>query len=417
MSTKIQPVQSSGRIEIVDFIRGFALFGILMVNMPLMNAPFTTEIGEFILWKDPANHSAITFIRLFFTGKFYTIFSMLFGIGFYLFIRKAEEGNRQIVSLYRFRLLWLLIFGILHIVFLWYGDILLIYALAGFIMVWFRKKSVKTLVIWAAIFMSVPVLLTSFFAFIISVAQQMPGASEEIGHSFHEAFVNMKLLTENALKVYPNGTFSEIIRMRLSEYANMAGAIIFFIPNVLAMFLVGMALAKKEVFSRLSVQMAFFKKMFLFALPVAIAGNIGFVYFAQNSSMVKLSYNSAFYVAGMSIGGVALALVYISLIALSFQKIYPSGFAKAIISTGKMALTNYIMQSVICTTLFFSYGFGLYGKVNIWQGIILTVVIFFVQVVFSQFFMKRFQYGPFEWLWRSLTYRRVQKMKRTNSPD
>jgi uncharacterized protein len=412
MKTTYTPLSLSNRIEIIDFLRGIALFGILMVNMPLMNAPATTEIGEFSLWNDQINEISTWVIRFFFTSKFYVLFSLLFGLGFYFFMQKASDNQGKVVALYRKRLFWLLFFGMAHILLLWYGDILVAYAIAGFFLILFRKKSIKTLLIWACVFLFIPVILMTVFAVSINAALQIPEASQEMLKSFDKAFASMKLITDNALYVYANGSFAQIISIRLTEYVYMLNAYFFFLPSITAMFLIGMAMGKARIFENIQTKTQLFKKILFYSLPIAISGNIMFTYFADKASMVMPTYESVFYILGMSWGGPAMTFVYISLISLSFHKIVCSKFGRAIINTGRMALTNYIMQSVICTSLFYSYGLGLYGSINIWQGIIMVIAIFTVQVIMSCYWMQQIRFGPLEWLWRSLTYWTKQKMKK-----
>ncbi len=411
MKTDYKPIAPSERLEIVDFLRGFALFGILMVNLPLMNAPFTSEMGEFVLWTDKINTLASGFIRFFFTGKFYVLFSFLFGIGFYFFIKKVENGDSGILSVFKLRLFWLLVFGVLHILFLWYGDILLIYALVGFVLLLFRNVSNKALIIWAIVLILTPIILLGGLVVLMYLISLVPEAAAEVDKAYYEAYLNLKQISENALSIYPNGTFAEIFNMRLSEYSNIMNALFYFVPNVLAMFLVGMLLARKRVFENLKEKRKIFKKILFISLPIAIGLNLVYIYSFEGVSMTQINYNLLLYIIGSGIGGPAMSFVYISLIVLFISSRLHLRLFRAISDTGRMALTNYLTQSIICTTIFFSYGFGLYGKVNIWQGILMTIVIYTVQVIWSYLWLKHYRFGPMEWAWRSLTYRKVQKLR------
>jgi uncharacterized protein len=411
MTTNYQPVQLKERVEILDLLRGIALLGILMVNMPLMNAPFVTEMAQFSLWTDPANEFANWMIKFFFTGKFYTLFSMLFGIGFYFFLKKADDTGKSVIPLFRRRLGWLLAIGVLHVVLLWYGDILVFYALFGFLMILFRKKSNRALIIWAICIMLIPIVIASFFVVMVKFALSMPESADAILDSFEQAEIQMKGILQRALVVYPAGSFGEIINMRLEEYKNILGGILFFFPNVLAMFLVGMVFARKKVFEDLGAKKVFFKRLLIISLPFALFGNWLYVTYAGEASYVMFDWNMVISLFGHALGGPAMTFVYISIIAHSYYKGYLKKLTSAIAATGRMALTNYLMQSVIATTIFFSYGLGLYGKVNYWQGMILTVGIYFLQVLWSPLWLKTYKYGPMEWLWRTLTYGKKQPMK------
>lgn len=411
MTTNYQPMQTQERVEILDLLRGFALLGILMVNLPLMNAPFLTEMREFALWTDPLNTQAKWVLDFFFTGKFYTLFSMLFGMGFYYFMRKADEANRGVLPLFRKRLAWLLLIGALHVVLLWYGDILVFYALFGFLMILFRKKSNKALLIWAFCILLLPILFSLLFALFFKWMLSIPDAAEEMLKTFDESYFSMKEMFERTLTVYATGSFGQIVAMRLREYSNVLGGILFFFPNVLAMFLVGMVLARKKVFENREAHKGFFQKLLLFSLPFALTGNYLYATYSVQSSYIMIDMNTVIALVGHGFGGPAMTFVYIAIIAHCYHNNYLPRLSHAIKRTGRMALTNYLMQSVIATTLFFSYGLGLYGKVNIWQGMLLTLAIYIVQVVWSDIWLRHFRFGPMEWLWRTLTYGKKQKMK------
>jgi uncharacterized protein len=411
MPATFSPYLKSERYEFIDLLRGFALLGILMVNMPIMNSPFVAQHGELALWENPVNKTAHWIILFFFTGKFYTIFSMLFGIGFYFFLRKADETGKSVLPVFRRRLFWLLIIGILHVVLLWYGDILVFYALFGFIMMLFRNKSNRTLIIWAVVILLIPVTLTILFTLFINLAMSIPEAAAGMQEGFAQAKENMRIMTENALAIYPSGSFAEIISIRLQEYSNVMGGLLFFFPNVLAMFLVGMVLARKRVFENLEASKPFFKKLLFISLPFALIGNFMLAHFGFKSGYTSVDWNTFGFIVGQAIGGPAMSFVYISLLAHCYYNGYFKKLSLMVIKTGRMALTNYIMQSVIATTIFFSYGLGLYGKVNVWQGMLLTVLIYIIQLVWSEYWLNHFRFGPMEWLWRTLTYGKKQKMR------
>ncbi len=412
MKTRFEPIVGKERHAFIDFLRGFALLGILVVNLPLMNAPFAWEFSEFTIWTDTINTWASRFIKFFFTSKFYVLFSLLFGMGFYYFINKADQEQRTIIKLFRKRQLWLLLFGICHIIFLWYGDILLIYALVGFVIVWFRKKTNKTLLIWAGVFISLPILIIFLIAMFLSWLMTVPEAATEIGKAFDQAFYQIENFSAKALNVYATGSFSDIIRIRLTEYNYIFSSMFFFIPNILGIFLIGFVIARKKLLYNTVENHKILNKALLFFTPLALIGNFMLVYYGEKSSMVYIDMNDVLYFLASSIGGISMAAVYI----IVLFKIHNSHFTKKIIlavtRTGRMALTNYLTQSIIATTLFFSYGFALYGQINIWQGMLITLGIYLVQVVWSYYWLKHFKFGPMEWLWRSLTYAKIQALKK-----
>ncbi|MDP3463086.1 MAG: DUF418 domain-containing protein [Bacteroidales bacterium] len=398
-----QPVSSSQRIELLDLLRGFALFGILMVNMSIFCNPHTIMFGNFSIWQDPESKAATWFIRFFFEGKFYVLFSLLFGMGFQLFLQKIDE-SREVLPLYRRRLMILLLFGALHVVFLWFGDILVWYALFGFVMTWFRKKSNRTLLTWSLVFMFIPVVAMSILMLLMEMARNIPEAAENMATSMAAQQQAMKDLTSQAYTVYANGSFAEQIRFRLTEYANLLGGIIFFYPNTLAMFLLGMIFMRKGMLTQPALHKSFFKKLLTYTLPVGLAGAYILASYSPQISQSDPGWLNVLVMFSHTQGGTALALSYLALIVMCSQANRFGWLRQKLASTGRMALTNYLMQSIIVTTLCFSYGLGLYGKVSPLQGIFISLTIYIIQLFLSDLWLKRFRYGPMEWLWRSLTY-------------
>ena len=409
--TLLQPVEQKKRIVILDVLRGFALLGILMVNMQFFNVPFTITIGEGRLWTDPVNSGAYWFIDFFFHGKFYVLFSLLFGMGFFLFLRKADEAGRAIVTIFRRRLLVLLMFGVLHVLLLWYGDILVVYALFGFVLVWFRRKSNRTVLVWAGVFMLLPVIFTALMSGLINLALSVPEAAAEMQAVFAGQEAQFNELTRQALITYAQGSFPEIISMRLTEYSFILGGILFFFPFVIGMFLVGMFFGRKGYLSDIGKNTGFFKKLLFISLPIALIANFFLAQYIPRASQTMPDLELIIVNAGFAIGGPSMTFVYISLIALCIHRGWFSWISEKIAVTGRMALTNYLTQSIIATTIFYSYGLGLYGQVNVWQGIILTVCIYIMQIIWSQYWLKYYRFGSFEWAWRSLTYWKMQPMK------
>jgi uncharacterized protein len=411
-SVPLHPVEKGNRILILDFLRGFALLGILMVNMPVFNLPFTVLVGELRPWTSPLNLGASWIIDFFFYGKFYVLFSLLFGMGFYLFLQKVENAGKTVLTIFRRRLLVLLIIGVLHVVLLWYGDILVIYALFGFVMTWFRNKSDRTLLIWALVFLAIPVIFTGAVTLLIDWVSNFPEAAKGIEASLaaqQELFAN---LTERSFRVYAHGSFGEILRARLSEYSFMWGGIFSFFPFVMAMFLTGMLAMRRGYLANLDKNAGFFRRLFWFSLPVALVFNYLVATYAGTASQAMPEMDTVLLIAGMALGGPSLTFVYISLAVFILRGGWARWLVEKISLTGRMALTNYLTQSIICTTLFYSYGFGLYGRVNTWQGMLITLGIYLVQVIWSNYWLKHYRFGPFEWAWRSLTYKKLQPLKK-----
>lgn len=407
--SKYSPVKQTERIEIIDALRGFALFGILMVNLPYMYEPMSqVMIGA----KPDASVTHIiaeSFIKFLFEGKFYVIFSMLFGFGFWLFMNKRMEDDSSPLPLFRRRLFFLFLFGIAHVALLWAGDILVLYALFGFLLILFRKTPDHRIKRWAVAMTLIPTVLTSVMYLFMLLASRVPEAKEAIDVQLQGNQIVLTDLVERAKSVYSSGSLGEIISVRIEEYMTLlSGSLLFFGPVVLAMFLAGFLIARNGLVKRYNDNLPLFLRLFWWGLVTGVVTNALYAIAFRNAVMSNPNVWSLLATTMHTFGGISLGLCYISGMVILFIKGRSGWLTRNLVPVGRMALTNYFMHSIISVVLFHSYGFGLYGKFEMWQGILLTFVIFALQILFSRWWLKRFQFGPLEWLWRSLTYLKVQ---------
>jgi len=410
MKTNFSPVQQNERVVLLDALRGFALFGILMVNMPVMFEPISSLLMG-VKPGMPLHHViAESFIKFFFEGKFYVLFSFLFGYGFWLFLQKSTENGAGIIPLFRRRLLFLLLFGLAHIALLWAGDILVFYALFGFILILFRKSSNRKVLKWAFGIALIPTILNGFMTLLFGFLSKVPEAKEAIELSMQQRMDSMQQLLENATAAYTSGSFTDIVSMRFAEYSTLLPGIVFFYPVVLSMFLVGMWAARTRIIAEYDHHLSFFSKLWWWGLGIGLIGNALLVIAYHNANIVSQDAWATLYATMHTIGGIALGGFYVSSFVLLYAKGKANGAVKFLAPLGRMALTNYLMQSLITAILFLGWGFGLFGKIEIWQGILITITIFTLQIPFSKWWLNRFRYGPMEWLWRSLTYGKIQKI-------
>ena len=413
MKTNISPVAATNRIETLDFVRGLAILGILVVNMQIFYQPLTTMLLGYQGHESVLDKVAEVIIKFFFEGKFYVIFSFLFGYGFFLFINKKTDDSINPLPLFRRRVFFLLLFGIGHVVLLWGGDILVYYALFGFLLILFRKVSDKGLVRWAIAFAMIPVVLTALFAGLLYMAMSIPEAAQQMQAGFEESMGQTIALYQRAIEVYSSGSFAEIMSIRLTEYANISfGAILFFYPVVMTMFLLGYLAARRGILKNIAENIGLLKKVATWGL--AVGAPLAAVYALTYSKVSPMEMNLTAIVATFSsiLGGIFLGMFYVSAVALLLHKGKLAFCKRQLAPVGRMALTNYLLHSIICTTLFYGYGFGLFGKIAVWQGLLLSLVIFGLQIPFSRWWLTKFNFGPFEWLWRSLTYWKLQPFKK-----
>lgn len=413
LSAPITPVPQAERIQIVDILRGFALFGILLVNMALFSRPFQSilfPIPPGTPWYDRAAEWLIHFLA---EGKFYAMFSLLFGLGMVLIMERVEGRGGRFVPLYARRLLALLAIGVVHAFLIWPGDILILYALLGFPLILFRKARPRTLLIWAVILIAIPLLFVTASTGLVSLGSMTPEGSQQIEEGFAQAEAGFLANMARANQVYTSGSFLEITAQRQNDYMSL-GLLSFFSLgfNVLAMFLVGVYFGKRNLFRDLEVNRDFFRRLLVWGLIIGMIGNGIYATLIMNMSRVQLSGALLLSTVAQGIAAPLLSLAYVSAICLlALRPAWGRGL-QALAPVGQMALTNYLLQSIICTLIFYGYGLAFFGKMGAAMGIVLTVTIYLALIPFSHWWMKRFQYGPAEWLWRSMTYLKRQPMRR-----
>ncbi len=378
---KPAPVAPKARLERIDILRGIALFGILLVNMLNFSGPYLeTEI--FSYWQSLPDKVVEFLIIIFAEGAFYSIFSFLFGLGFALQMLSAEAKGEAVAQgfgpLFRRRLFFLFLFGLSHLFLIWEGDILTQYALTGLVLLSFRNRSIKQLIRWIII---CAVISIAFFALIGPFS--IPDGTG---------------LTE-LIALMSSGTYLEILQDRSSFALPTLLVLPFLIPSILWLFLVGLIAGKTRFFYTIETKTPFLKRALSITLPLAIIAKGILAYL-----LITNPGGSWNFVFSWGLGGPLLGFSYIAIFLLIMQS--PIGFKRLNIlaPVGRMALTNYISHSLICTTLFYGYGFALYGKLGPLITLFIAIAIFVGQIFLSNWWLSRYRFGPLEWVWRSLTY-------------
>ena len=401
-SRMMHPTLSTERYEVLDVLRGFALIGVMIANMAYHSgywflSPETQESlglhgeGQSLLWV----------IHLVTEGKFYSIFSLLFGIGFGLQMQRAMAKDQPFTGRFSRRLGVLLLFGILHAVLLFVGDILTAYALLGFVLILFRKCSDKTLLRWVFILPLIPVIQ---YAFLWFPAQGAPASGEISGREMFERIV----LT------YQTGSFLEI------SITNFFGFVFGRFPDllftgrffkVLAMFLLGYYIAKNRWFAEIPHRRQQLKRIMLWTAAIGIPCNIVMAQLMATDVYYTLAPLGILEPIVYAYGVAALGMSYACGIALAYHSRRFRSILNGLAPLGRMALTNYLMQSLLCCFIFKSYGLGFFGMVSPVYFTLIGVSILVLQVIFSEWWLSRFQFGPAEWLWRSMTYLKAQPLR------
>ena len=430
-----EPVSTSERVGSVDVLRGIALLGILAMNINGFGWPGnvyenpTARPGagpfEIVLWG---------FNHLVFDTKMMTLFSMLFGAGLVLMDSRAEAKGASIRGVYYRRTFWLLMIGLVHSYLIWDGDILVMYASCGFFLYLFRRKTPKTLLIVGVALTLVVVPITLAMKYGLRYVRHTAARVEaELRLDIPQSRLHM-IVADQWAKARPEpikeakkaketmdtfrGGYPGIVRHRAKDliWGQTLGFLFFGWWFTGGRMLIGMALMKLGVFSAA-------RSMRTYAW-MAIAGyGIGLPLMAVDTYLT-IQYNWSFinyeaeggFLFNM-LGGIIVVIGHIGLVMMIWKARLLEGLTRRLGAAGRMALSNYLFDSIVCTTLFYGYGLKQFARLDRGQLYLVVLAIWAFQLWFSPIWLSRFRYGPAEWLWRSLTYRKFQKMRIDREPS
>ena len=401
------PIVPGERIVSLDVLRGFAILGILIMNIQsfsMIEAAYfnPTAYGDL----SGINRWVWLLGHLIADTKFISIFSMLFGAGIVLLAERLTSRGIKPAGVHYRRIMWLLLIGLMHGLLLWSGDILTTYSLVGVVAYLFWRRSPRTLLI-------VGLLVTAVSSALYALAQwSLPYWFEQGGQ---QMLVMWRPGTEHVaaeLSAYGGGWLAQMGARASAFLSVMTGGFWFFLSwRSGGMMLVGMALYKWGVLSAERTRRFY---GWMAGLGLAVGYPIIAVGVARNFA-AGWDFQYSFF-AGSQFnywGSVLVAHGYIALVML-LVKMRPGGsLVRLMQPVGRMAFTNYLMQTVLMTTLFYGHGFGLFGQVERWGQILIVLAVWVFQVWFSNVWLARFRFGPAEWLWRTLTYMKPQPMRRT----
>ncbi|MBC8423281.1 DUF418 domain-containing protein [bacterium] len=402
---RFTPVARDDRLAQLDTLRGFALLGILVMNIQSFSMPgaayfFPTAYGDL----SGANYWVWYLSEILARRKFMTLFSMLFGAGIVLMDERATAAGRGWAGLHYRRIGWLWLMGLAHAYLLWDGDILVAYAVCGVFMFLFRKIRPGRLLAMGLIFLAIGCGL------MLMAGLSAPRWPEKNVTEFNAQWQPDRETVEHTLADMRGGWESEI-RHRAPGVLSVH---LFFIP--FSMFwraggcmLLGMALFKRGWLQGRGNRRSYVTAIVL-GLLVGVPLSVYSVHLQQASGwdpipcfFVHIQY--AYW------GSLLIALGYVGALMLVLRSGVLKGLTTRLAAVGRMALSNYLSHTIICTTLFLGHGFGLFGSVSrIWQAVI-VVVIWGAQLAWSPLWLRHFRFGPAEWLWRSLSYMRRQPLR------
>ncbi|AKP46348.1 DUF418 domain-containing protein [Bacillus smithii] len=378
------PLHPNKRILSLDVMRGISLLGIFLVNMISFHSPYL-YYDPYHWWNSPSDYAHYAWIDVLVQASFYPLFAMLFGYSMSL---QQERLKQNFFLLESKRLLVLMVAGILHIVFIWSGDILLNYSVCGFLLLLFMKGRGRTLIIFGSVLYLIPHLFLSILLIMTSIIN--PEST---------AFWSDMNGIQHSIQAYSTGSFWSITKQRLVDWYSVNGSTHFFsvLLSIFPMFLIGAGAGKLHLVESIEKH----KKLNLTLLLMFMAAGIFLkllpFFFGQNM---------AYQYVQDSLGGPLLSVAYALAVMIIVRNPYGQKYSKWIAQAGRMSLTNYLFQSVIGSLLFYHYGLALYGKMDLITGSWLAFTLYLIQLILSEMWLSKFQQGPLENVWKMLVYGR-----------
>jgi uncharacterized protein len=429
------------RLPVLDLIRGVAILGILPANIPLYSGALEWMDTR---WSDGSwsDRAVVALTLLLIDVKFITLLSMLFGAGMELQRARAAEKRRSGVffGYYVWRQALLFLIGLMHGVLLWYGDILAPYAILGVVALVFAM-----LIPGRALFWVVVVLEAIFFCFLLvwagaaaaglggppprdepiqlerpyrfpEVFQPLrPGLTpEQIGKEYERRFT-LYFSAANQERIYGGGSYADMVTHRafLTPFL-YAGALVFIGPHLLACFLLGAWFVRIGLFQRPQDHRPLLWRLVGFGLAVAVPLHLAAVGFYLARAAAAAPESAGEQVLNMA-GALAQSLAYLGLLILWQQSGALPWLQYSLRAVGRMALTCYLTETVLCTTLFYSYGLGMFGRLTRTQDVLVVVGVWLFLLVAAPLWLRVFRMGPVEWLWRCLAELRLRPLLRSGT--
>lgn len=386
---RFAPTRVENRLEHIDIVRGFAILGIFIVNIGSFSAPYFIYGGAEMVWNTPLERTVQAFIDIFFQGSFYTLFSILFGFNWQLMKDRLQAKEMAITPFLLRRQFGLIGFGVIHAFLIWHGDILLSYGLIGLFLFLFIEVKERTLFVWANILLigSVGLITLALYA-----TRDLLNYSDE-------------LAINQAIENYSSNELLLIWKQNLHDWSlsNSDIGFILLIMILLPLFLLGMYLARKRVFHEPEKHEHTLKRLLIITFLFSILFKAG-PYLIGNPAWLSYLQDN--------LGGAASALFYMTLLTVLSQTESGRKLLRPLRYVGRTALSNYILQSIICFILFYGFGFGLYNSVPPSVSIVIVVFIFILQILISKWWLSRYRFGPLEWVWRSWNYKAIQPLRK-----
>jgi uncharacterized protein len=469
-ASELTPISAGERIEALDVVRGFALIGIFLMNVEWFTRPIT-ELGTGVdASQTGLGYLASWFVYTFVQGKFWTMFSLLFGMGFAVMLTRAESTEREFVKPYIRRIIGLFLFGSAHFVMIWTGDILHNYAITalalllittrswktwlavfvsalaialtmqftdrkpeaiwmmvsllavvGVLMHFLNRGSIDRYYKWGVVLYSLPFVIGLTFTGVTSAFPQLK--PKETAQQVQEAKTKReerkaKYVKERAeeVRIYTQASYADSVMFRAKQYQEdikFAAGLSFL---ALPMFLLGFWFVRSGVITNLRENLGLFRRLATWTLPLGLTMTL--VSVAMYPSFIRFTGPDPLRNMAQMLFEWAMLPTCIGYVSLLICLLH-TGIGEKILSplrhAGRMALTNYLGASIIGTLFFSGYGLGYWGQVSRAGQVVFVVVVFSMQLLFSRWWLSKFRYGPMEWLWRAITYWHVPPMRRESA--
>ncbi len=425
---KLAPVTAGERYEAVDVLRGFAVLGILVMNIYAFAMPFPAYANPY-LWGGSGIHFATwVMTHLLFDQKFMAIFAMLFGAGLVLMAERAEaRGRGRFAGVYYRRMGWLVLIGAVHGYLIWFGDILVNYACCGLLLYPLRRLRPRTLIAIAVVLLLVALPIN------LGLGRYMAGLKAD-GEALEARLAAGETLSEEEQELYEGwqqmrpmafptpevvqeqieihrGGYALIFRERVPLTLALQTFLLltFGLWRMGGLMVLGMALAKLGVL-RAGRSTGFYRRLAAFGYGIGLP-IVAWSAYDLTSHRFDPLYVMRGGIFTNYLGSIAVALGHVGLVMLVAKSGVLAALRARLAAVGRMALTNYLMHSILLTTVFYGYGLGLYGHVERFYQMGFVAAVWLAQLAWSPWWLARYRFGPCEWLWRSLTYWRRQPLR------
>lgn len=379
------PIQQPDRTTIVDVLRGFALFGVLLGNFSGM---LTNNTPEAVINSISGSSDKIldTLHSIFVQNKFMTLFSILFGYGFGVIMERIQKKNMNPTSFFLRRMFWLFVIGCVHLLF-WAGDILHVYAIAGLFLLLYRKQTNRSILVSSVFFLFIlPSLIRFYQQFYLHYSLDYAAFVEKYYMTLK--YGSLKDVALANYKSYPLQWIYNLVEFRdLSE--------------TFGRFLFGYYILRRQILTRLTNHLPLIRQTLKWSFLLMLVNIAVWFYMEKNIIQGRI-----WFYPFLKLGILSTALFYATGIILLFQKKKFMRLMEAFRYTGRMTLTNYLMESFVYIIIFYHAGFGLLGEWPLHIIWISSFILYFLQAIFSRWWLSKFLYGPVEWIWRQLTYQK-----------